>query len=217
MDRGIFGIAVVAVLVAALGVGALAYNGNIGSPGADGTYSHDYRQGGRMWGMMNNGGHGPYNGGEGHDDDMPHMMCGDHDEEYDYDNDYGNYSGMTWGGGPMMGGMMMGMMNGEYCYGNMPNMPWLNTTEVNGTIVYVDPNLYIVALQTDDGNLTLKLLRMYVDLENGYMVYGPWLTNTLQVGDQVTVVVPAYANMPVIPILGITVGGDTYMVPPLAG
>ena len=78
-------------------------------------------------------------------------------------------------------------------------------------------NINIVALQTDDGDLTLSLLRMHVDPENGNMAYGPWLINKLQVGDQVTVVVPAYGIMHVIPILGITVGDNTYIVPSLAG
>ena len=40
--------------------------------------------------------------------------------------------------GSMMGGMMMGETNGEHCYGNMSNTPRYDTTEINGTIVYVD-------------------------------------------------------------------------------
>ena len=87
MDRSIIGIAIVEVLVAVLGVGALAYNGNFGSSGAEEAYSNDYRHGDGMWGMMNSGDDGSQNWGDGRNDDTSSVMCGDHAEEYDYDND----------------------------------------------------------------------------------------------------------------------------------
>ncbi len=197
MSREALSLALVATLLAATGIGALAYMNGMAGMGAH----QEYGRQAPMGGMMGSGGH--QGGG------MGCMM--EHEDGDEETMHQGNWR---------MGqhGMMWQMQ--EHCREEMEEMfgGEISTVVINGTIVEVDNTTGIVVLETANGSVSLKIVHMYVDVDNGYMVYGPWLTTQLVPGSTVEAVIPAGQAMNgVVPALGISTSSGTYLVPPLVG
>ncbi len=67
----------------------------------------------------------------------------------------------------------------------MPGGPQL--VVLTGTIVEKDADRRLIVVSTDDGIMTIKLLKVYVDEGTGYLVSGDWLAEHMEEGDTVTV------------------------------
>lgn len=63
-----------------------------------------------------------------------------------------------------------------------------NLTVVNGTVLAGGDGYLVIA--TGDGNVTVKLLKTYVDNETGYLVSGWWLSSNIESGTEISVVIP---------------------------
>ncbi len=203
MNGGIWSLALVAALLAATGVGAFAYMNGMGMQnGMSNTHANHAPMGG-----MNGNMHGeaitqPGPGMHGGMGCMmqEHGMHGEHEHGEAWGEPYGTPYGQP-------------VEMPEECREHMGE---LNTTTVEGTIVNIDYTRGTITLQTDQGNVTLKIIRMYVDNNTGYLVFGPWILQKLTLNTTIEAIVPATPwSSPVLPAMGIILEGSTYLAPPL--
>ena len=191
MSREILGLALVATLLAATGIGALAYVNGM-------TVHKDYGKHSSGDGVMKSGSHGAQDGGKGY-------MASKHDGERT------GHKGARE--------MREERHAEKHCEGKEAGHSKITETVViNGTVVEVDNTTGIVVIETDNASIAVKIMKRYVDTSNGYIVYGPWLETQLSPGDTIEVVIPQVnETSQVVPALGITIGDSTYLVPPLLG
>ncbi|MCE4617374.1 MAG: hypothetical protein F7C32_02190 [Desulfurococcales archaeon] len=192
------------LLVVILVAGILLVSGTI-------AYAYASGHGNFMAGTTNDADDNVVTYGQG---GMYGCMMGDHDDDE-------MMGGMMWGNGPggygnhdddfdmddHMGGMM-GMDMDEFNY-----------TTITGVIVAIDPNYQILTINDGTDNVSVKIMRMYVDNQTGTLIFGPWILNNIQIGSEITVTIPDFAGytnmMPITPAFGLDVGGNSYIFPGL--
>ncbi|MEB3861846.1 MAG: hypothetical protein GSR84_06465 [Desulfurococcales archaeon] len=209
-------VAVLGVFVAVLLVGAAAY---ALSGYAHGQEPASQETGQAPPGSPSSGGWGPMMGG------MGGMMDG-HDEAGPSAGPGAPVEGAGWGPGMGMYGFgsfddMIGMMEDmEEEMEEHFNSVMDRIVEVNGTLVDVVDRGNRIVVETSDGQVVVKVMKMYMDTSNGYLFSGVWLVEQLEDaienGETVNVSIVGVGGPRGMVALGISVDGmGSYMNPVL--
>ncbi|MEM0491993.1 MAG: hypothetical protein QXR02_05920 [Acidilobaceae archaeon] len=136
-----------------------------------------------------------------------------------------NYNGMMRGShGCYMGGSMNGMMGMRHYddenrdYGMMKHydkdkfVAFANATKISGTITSINVTNHTFTVTTDDGKIyTVKVMKTYVRVNDGVLVFGGWIFHNLDVGDDVTIT--GLGKNSVLVALSITWNNYTFQLP----
>ena len=70
------------------------------------------------------------------------------------------------------------------------------TTTIEGVVAGVDYDGFFIIVETGEGEeYRVKVSMKYVDGDTGYLVFGPWLLTTIDVGDEIVVTVAGAMRM----------------------